>query len=30
MECDMAQGYLISKPLTAPDFDDLLARRPRW
>jgi EAL domain-containing protein (putative c-di-GMP-specific phosphodiesterase class I) len=28
--CDMAQGYFVSKPLTAPDFDDFLARRRHW
>jgi len=28
--CDMAQGFHIAKPLTAPALDDLLARRPRW
>jgi len=28
--CDMAQGYYIAKPLTAPDLDDLLLRQPRW
>jgi diguanylate cyclase (GGDEF)-like protein len=28
--CDMAQGFLVSPPLTAPDFDDLLARDPHW
>ena len=28
--CDMAQGYFVSKPITAPDFDDLLARTPVW
>jgi EAL domain-containing protein (putative c-di-GMP-specific phosphodiesterase class I) len=28
--CDMAQGFLISKPLPAPDLDDLLARDLRW
>jgi len=26
----MAQGYFISKPITAPDFDDLLAGDPVW
>ena len=30
MGCDMAQGYFVSKPITAPDFDDLLARDPVW
>jgi len=30
MGCDMAQGYFMAKPLTAPAFDDLLARRQRW
>ena len=30
MGCDMAQGFLISRPLTAPDFDDLVAQNPRW
>jgi len=30
MGCDMAQGYFVSKPLVAPDLDDLLARNPRW
>ena len=28
--CDMAQGYFIAKPLTAPDLDDLLSRHPHW
>ena len=28
--CDMAQGYFIAKPLTAPDLDDLLSRHPQW
>jgi diguanylate cyclase (GGDEF)-like protein len=28
--CDMAQGFLISKPITAPALDDLLARDLRW
>jgi diguanylate cyclase (GGDEF)-like protein/PAS domain S-box-containing protein len=28
--CDMAQGYFIAKPLTAPALDDLLTRRPSW
>jgi EAL domain-containing protein (putative c-di-GMP-specific phosphodiesterase class I) len=28
--CDMAQGYFVSKPITAPDFDDLLSRDPVW
>jgi len=28
--CDMAQGYFVSKPITAPDFDDLLDRDPVW
>src|SRR3954452_18549085 len=30
MDCDMAQGYFVAKPLAAPDIDDLLARNPRW
>jgi EAL domain-containing protein (putative c-di-GMP-specific phosphodiesterase class I) len=30
MGCDMAQGFFVAKPLTAPDIDDLLARKPRW
>ncbi|HEY2812657.1 MAG TPA: PAS domain S-box protein [Acidimicrobiales bacterium] len=30
LDCDMAQGFLMAKPLTAPALDDLLARRPRW
>jgi diguanylate cyclase (GGDEF)-like protein/PAS domain S-box-containing protein len=28
--CDMAQGFLIAKPLTAHDLDEMLARNPRW
>jgi EAL domain-containing protein (putative c-di-GMP-specific phosphodiesterase class I) len=30
LECDMAQGFYISRPLAAPDFDDLLSRNPTW
>jgi diguanylate cyclase (GGDEF)-like protein/PAS domain S-box-containing protein len=28
--CDMAQGFLIAKPITASAVDDLIARNPRW
>ena len=28
--CDMAQGFLIAKPLTPPALDELLAGNPRW
>jgi EAL domain-containing protein (putative c-di-GMP-specific phosphodiesterase class I) len=28
--CDMAQGFLIAKPLTPPAFDELMAGNPRW
>jgi len=28
--CDMAQGYFVSKPISAPDFDDLLTGNPVW
>ena len=28
--CDMAQGYFVSKPVAAPDVDDLLARKRVW
>jgi diguanylate cyclase (GGDEF)-like protein/PAS domain S-box-containing protein len=30
MGCDMAQGFLVAKPLVAPALDDLLARDQRW
>jgi diguanylate cyclase (GGDEF)-like protein/PAS domain S-box-containing protein len=28
--CDMAQGFLIAKPLTPHALDEMLARNPRW
>jgi EAL domain-containing protein (putative c-di-GMP-specific phosphodiesterase class I) len=28
--CDMAQGFLIAKPLTPHALDKMLARNPRW
>jgi diguanylate cyclase (GGDEF)-like protein/PAS domain S-box-containing protein len=28
--CDMAQGFLMAKPLTPHALDELLARNPRW
>ena len=28
--CDMAQGFLIARPLTPHALDDLLADNPRW
>ena len=28
--CDAAQGFFISKPLTAPALDDLLEQQPVW
>ena len=28
--CDMAQGFLIARPLTPHALDELLARNPRW
>ncbi len=28
--CDMAQGFLIARPLMPPALDELLAQDPRW
>jgi EAL domain-containing protein (putative c-di-GMP-specific phosphodiesterase class I) len=28
--CDMAQGFLVAKPLSASAIDDLIASNPRW
>jgi EAL domain-containing protein (putative c-di-GMP-specific phosphodiesterase class I) len=28
--CDMAQGFLVAKPITTLAVDDLIARNPRW
>jgi EAL domain-containing protein (putative c-di-GMP-specific phosphodiesterase class I) len=30
MGCDRAQGYLLGRPMTAAELDDLLRTDPRW
>jgi diguanylate cyclase (GGDEF)-like protein/PAS domain S-box-containing protein len=30
LQCEYGQGFLFAHPLSAPDFEDLLQRKPRW